>query len=421
MTDPPQDLIAEKSVLGCMLMSAAAIPEVLEVAKADDFYRPAHATIFRVIVDLYTGGLVADATTVAAQLQEHGQLTKIGGAPYLLELLQTAPTADAGAQYARIVVDMATRRRLEQFGVRCQQLAHTGDADDIDEVIAQAEAFLREIRIPREKATVFSDLVLDWNTWIEADPTADVIPTPWSRLNELLSGGIHKQKLVVVGGRPAQGKSLSVLNIAAHAAENDKSVIIFSLEMPRNEVASRLLAAGAEVSFQQIIRRKLRQETALAIHNYAAQNAGMKLYCIDKPSLTVEQISAHCRAVEDLDLVVIDYAQLVKGSDTKLRRNEQVAHVSRTLKTLAKDMHIAVVLAAQLNRQLVDPKTGKARIPVLTDLGESSALEADADSVIFLHRPEPDEGNIDIIVSKNRSGLTGTVGLTFMGGQARLG
>lgn len=421
--DPPQDLAAESSILGAMLMSPQAITDVMDMMRAEDFYRPVHATIFQTIVDLYGGGEAVDAVLVAAELDRRGKLRNIGGAPYLYDLLKTCPTAVNAVSYARIVVDKARLRRLIQFGVRCQQLGYSesGDSDDVDSVISQAEAFLREVSKPKEKAVSFSDLVLEWNAWVECDATEDIIQTPWYKVNEILGGGLYKSKLYVVAGRPGQGKSISALNILALAAEQGRRSLIFSLEMPRNEVASRLLAAGAQVSFQQLIRRDMRQDTADRVKHYAAQNAGMPLHCVDKAGLTVEQIMAQCRAIKDLELVVIDYAQLVGATDKRAKRNEQVAHVSRTLKVLAKDLNVVVVLAAQQNRQSVDPKTGKSRHPTLIDLGESGALEADADAVLFLHRPDNDDGTVDIVVAKHRSGLTGIVPLIFNGQQARLG
>lgn len=420
MTDPPQDLLAEQSTLGSMMLAAGVIPTVVEMLKAEDFYRPAHESIFTAIVDLFTMGEPVDAVTVAAELDRRGKLRKIGGAPYLLELIQQVPTAASASSYAQIVAEKAVRRRLEIFGTRCQQLAHAGDSDEVEAVIAQAEEFLREVRQPKERdAMAFSDLVLDWNTWVETGATDDVIPTPWYKVNEMLGGGLYKSRVYVFAGRPGQGKSISVLNVAALAAEQHRSVMIFSLEMPRKEVTSRLLASGAQVSFQQVIRREMRQDTTDRIKHYAATNNGMHLYCVDRV-LTVEQMVAHCRAIKDLDLVVIDYAQLVRATDRRIKRHEQIAHVTRTVKVLAKELNVAVALAAQQNRQSVDPKTGKTRVPVLSDLGESGALEADADAVLFLHRPDDDDGTVDIVIAKNRSGLTGIVPLVFVGQQARL-
>jgi replicative DNA helicase len=409
------------STLGAMLISSSAISEIVAEVKPEDFYRPAHEAIFRAIADLFSGGQAVDAVTVAAELEGRSKARIIGGAPYLLTLQQSCPTAVNGASYARIVAEKATRRRLLAFGVRCQELAHKGDAEDIDTVIAQAEQFLKEVNLPKEKTLSFHDLYREWNDWLESDIADDLIPTPWYKVNEILSGGLYKSRLYVFAGRPGQGKSISALNIAAHAAHHDKSAIVFSLEMPKNEVMSRLLASGAEVSFQQIIRRQVKQETSQRIEEYYSRNAGMRFYCVDKPNLTVEQIAAECRAIKDLDMVVIDYAQLVKATDRRAKRNEQVAHVTRTLKTLAKELHVVVVLAAQMNRQSVDPKTGKARLPVLSDLGESGALEADADAVLFLHRPEEEDGTVDIVIAKNRSGMAGVVPLMFVGHQARLG
>lgn len=405
-----------------MLMSTEVISEVVKILKPEDFYRPSHECIFRAIVDLFTAGDPVDAVTTVAELERRGKLRNIGGAPYLLDLLQTCPTPDSGSYYARIVSERAVRRRLLVFGNRCQELAHAGDDDDIDAVLAQAEQFLKEVNQPRERAMSFSDLVDEWNEWVASDLTEDTIATPWHKVNEILSGGCHKGRLYIFAGRPGQGKSVSTLNIAEHATRvQDKTAIVFSLEMPKTEVMSRLLSSGAEVNFQQIIRRQMRQESSERIYDYYKQHLGMKLYVEDRSTLTVEQIAAQARSIKGLDMVVVDYAGLVKPTDKRAKRNEQVAHVSRTLKILAKELHVAVVLAAQLNRQGSDPKTGKARVPVLADLGESGALEADADAVLFLHRHEPDDGMVDIVIAKNRSGMTGLVPLIFHGNQARLG
>lgn len=402
------------------MSSTKALSEIVEILKADDFYRPNHGTIFTAIVDLFSAGHPVDPQTVAIELDKRCKLVNIGGAAYLLTLMESCPTAVNGGYYARAVADKAVRRRLLAFGFRCQELAYAGDDDDIDAVIAQAEQFLKQVNSPKERALTFSDLIKEWNAWVDDEP--DIILTPWVKVNEILSGGLHKGKLYIFAGRPGQGKSISALNIVGDACtRQDKSAIVFSLEMPKTEVMSRLLASGANVNFQQLIRRDMRPETIERIQNYYKQNLNMRLYVEDRSTLTVEQIAARSRSITDLDMVVVDYAGLVRASDRKAKRNEQVAHVSRTLKVLAKEMDVAVVLAAQLNRQSIDPKTGKARIPVLADLGESGALEADADAVLFLHRPEPDDGTVDVVIAKNRSGMTGVVSLIFFGGQARMG
>lgn len=405
-----------------MMISTQIIPDILDVVKPEDFYLPSHNAIFKAIADLFGGGEPIDAVTVGALLEGRGKLQNIGGGAYLFDLTQTPPTAAAAAHYATIVANKAKLRKLIQFGARCQHLGNSDvdSTEEVESVIAEAEAFLREVRQPREKALGFSDLVAEWREWADADATGDTIQTPWHKVNQILSGGLHKGRSYILAGRPGQGKSISALNIAALAAESGKTVMIFSLEMPRTEVASRLLAAGAQVNFQQIITRQMRQDTEDRIRHYASSHAGMRLYCVDRANLTVEQIIAQCRAVQDLDLVVVDYAQLVAASDKRLKRNLQVAHISRSLKVLAKEMNVVVVLAAQLNRQNIDVKTGKARRPTLVDLGESGSLEADADAVLFLHRPDDDDGTVDIVVEKNRSGLTGIVPLIFMGQQARL-
>ena len=416
---PPQDLLAEQATIGAMMQSTKALTEIVDAVTEDDFYVMKHATIFSTIVDMYTAGHPVDAATVAIELDRRSKLRNIGGAPYLTDLIQSCPQPRSGAFYARAVAEKAVRRRLEMFGIRCQELAHTGQADDIDEVIGQAERFLKEVNAPKERVMSFSDLIDEWKEWVEDEP--DVILTPWTKVNEILSGGLHKGRLYIFAGRPGMGKSISALNIVGDACGRQmKSSIVFSLEMPKHEVMSRILAAGAEVNIQQIIRRNMRDETVERIKDYYKKNLDMKLYIEDRSNITVEQIVAQARAINDLDMVVVDYVGLVKASDKKAKRNEQIAHVSRTLKVLAKELNVAVVLAAQLNRQSIDPKTGKARIPVLADLGESGALEADADAVLFLHRPEPDDGTLDVVIAKNRSGMTGVVSLIFFGNQARM-
>lgn len=403
-----------------MMLSTEALSKVADILQPEDFYRPNHGVIYSAIVDLFLAGCPVDPTTVAIELDKRSKLLNVGGAAYLLDLIQSCPTAVSGDYYAKAVADKAVRRRLLAFGIRCQQLSHTGDDDDIGEVLAQAEKFLKEVHAPKKQLMSFSDLFDEWNAWVDEEP--DVIQTPWTKVNDILSGGLHKGRLYIFAGRPGQGKSVSALNIVSDACGRQmKSSIVFSLEMPKNEVMSRLLASGANVNFQQIIRRDMRTETVERIQNYYKQNLNMRLYVEDRSNITVEQIAAQSRAINDLDMVVVDYVGLVKASDKKAKRNEAIAHVSRTLKVLAKELDVAVVLAAQLNRQSIDPKTGKARIPVLADLGESGALEADADAVLFLHRPEPDDGTVDVVVAKNRSGMTGVVPLIFYGQQARMG
>lgn len=402
-----------------MMSSAKALAEIIEILKADDFYRPNHGTIYTAIVDLFAAGHPVDPQMVAIELDKRSKLVNVGGAPYLLDLMQSCPTAVSGAFYARAVADKAVRRRLLTFGVRCQQLAHTGEADDLDEVLAQTEAFLKQVNAPKDRVMGFHDLMGEWNTWIAEEP--DVILTPWHKVNEILSGGLHKGRLYIFAGRPGQGKSVSALNIVGDACGRQyKSGIVFSLEMPKHEVMSRLLASGANVNIQQLIRREMKPDTIERIQQYAKGHADMRLYVEDRSNITVEQIAAQARAIGDLDIVAVDYVGLVRASDRRAKRNEQIAHVSRTLKVLAKEMNVVVVLAAQLNRQGIDPKTGKARIPVLADLGESGALEADADAVLFLHRPEPDDGTVDVVIAKNRSGMTGVVPLIFIGQQSRM-
>jgi replicative DNA helicase len=245
-----------------------------------------------------------------------------------------------------------------------------------------------------------------------------MIPTPWWEVNSWLNGGLAKGRLVTIGGRPSVGKSLGGLNIAAFAAENGHPAIFFSLEMSRQEVTNRILACGTDVEMSDLIRRKLEREELDRISDYANRFNDMPLWVDDREKVTVEQIAARCRTFPNLEVAVVDYLQLVTASDSRVSREQQVAHISRSLKIMARGLDIAVVVAAQLNRGPV--KDGKPRDPTIADLRESGAVEQDSDQVLLLHRPDDDEAAVRLICGKNRVGRTGSVDLHFEGRFARL-
>jgi replicative DNA helicase len=255
-----------------------------------------------------------------------------------------------------------------------------------------------------------------WKSWDGNDVA--VIPTPWWEVNSWLNGGLAKGRLVTIGGRPSVGKSLGGLNIAAFAAENGHPAIFFSLEMSRQEVTNRILACGTDVEMSDLIRRKLEREELDRISDYANRFNDMPLWVDDREKVTVEQIAARCRTVPNLEVAVVDYLQLVTASDSRVSREQQVAHISRSLKIMARGLDIAVVVAAQLNRGPV--KDGKPRDPTIADLRESGAVEQDSDQVLLLHRPDDDEAAVRLICGKNRVGRTGSVDLHFEGRFARL-
>lgn len=412
---PPQDEFAEKALLGAMLLDPKTIPKAIDIVDVDDFWFPKHQLIYRAITDSYSGGGVLDPVAVSMRLESDGVLRKAGGAEYLVELTQTVPIASNVKLYAEAVLEKARLRRLGELGVRLQQLSMT-EGYGSTEVIAEAQQFFRTVDRPDTNAANFADLVAEWREW--SGRSDDVIPTPWGEANSWLNGGLAKGRLVTIGGRPSVGKSLGGLNIAAHAAENNHPAIFFSLEMGKPEVATRVLAAGGSADMGELVRRQISATNFQKINEYATRFASMPLWVDDRERVSVEQISAKCRQIPGLQLAVIDYLQLVKPSDSRVSREQQVAHISRSLKIMARELDIAVVVAAQLNRGPV--KDGKPREPTIADLRESGAVEQDSDQVLLLHRDSDDDGVVKLICGKNRVGKTGEADLVFEGRYARL-
>jgi replicative DNA helicase len=413
--EPPQDLIAEQSTLGACLISRDAIDAVAGAVRPEDFYKPAHVLIYQAILDLVAVGEPADPVTLLAELRKRGHVRRSGGAPYLHELTQAPPTAVNAAQYAGIVADRARQRKLIELGERYKQLGYTPatTTEEVDSLIAQAEGFFHELREPPKGAIPLSELIEGWRSWV-ATPE-DVIATPWGELNEYLGGGLRRGKCYLIGGRPGAGKSLCGLNMALQAAEDGLSALVFSMEMKRSEIASRILAAGAWAEYGEIFRRSMTADTWSRVEEYIDQRQHMTLEVVDKSSVTVEEISATIRARQP-DIAVIDYLQLITMTAGDSRR-EKIDHVSRTLKITAGDSNTALVVASQLNRA---PTTG-GRVPTIADLRESGGQEADADVVMLLHRPANDDAAVQMHIGKNRDGRQGTIEFVWRGNLARIG
>lgn len=411
----PSDELAEKSVLGALLLEPKFIPDVIDVVDGDDFFYPKHQFIYSAIIDCYSSGGVLDPVSVSKELESRGQLRKVGGGEYLFDLLQMVPMASNAKLYAETVLEKARLRRLAEVGVRLQQLAVVEGYDSSD-LIAEAQTFFRGVDTPDGSAAKFSQLVESWQTWDAT--TDDVISTPWPEVNSWLNGGLAKGRLVTIGGRPSVGKSLGGLNIAAHAAENGNPAIFFSLEMSKEEVTTRILSCGGSADMGELIRRQISADNLSRIAQYATRYSDMPLWVDDRERITVEQIAAKCRSIPGLKLAVVDYLQLVRASDSRVSREQQVAHISRSLKIMARELGIAVVVAAQLNRGPV--KEGRPREPTIADLRESGAVEQDSDQVLLLHREDGNEGSVRLICGKNRVGRTGHADLLFEGRYARL-
>lgn len=412
---PPQDERAEKAVLGSMLLSAQAVSDVAEVLTAEDFYRGAHAEVFKAALAVAQAGEPVDAVTLGDELQKRGLLAKVGGAPYLLTLVQDVPTAANASYYADIVAGKALQRRVVEAGQRLTQFGYAG-ADEADDLVDRARAEVDKLVGTRGASDVFelSELIPAHLDELQ-QPIKPGYPTGFVDLDTILGGGFHPGTLTVVGARPGLGKSILALRFAAHVASKGFGSMVFSLEMSRSELMGRFFAAEARVELSNLHQHHLSDDDWRRVNEAAARAREWPLAVSDSPRIGVTGIASQARdrtrTVRGLALVVVDYLQLVAPADAKASREQQIAGISRGLKLLARELQVPVVAAAQVNR---GPEQRSDRKPVLSDLRESGAIEADADTVLLLHDNPGDktkDGKLEVIVAKNRHGPKGSVEL----------
>ena len=427
---PPQDIAAEQSVLGAMLLSKDAIADVVELLHGQDFYRPAHETVYDTILDLYGRGEPADAVTLSAELQKRGDLTRVGGAPYVHTLVAGVPTAANAAYYAEIVRERAILRRLVEAGTRIVQMGYGGEGD-IDMVVdrAQAEVFGVSERRTAEDYLPLSEVLEGTLDEIEAisahDGSLVGVPTGFADL-DALTNGLHPGQLVIVAARPAIGKSTLALDIARAASlHHGLASVVVSLEMGRNEITRRMLAAEAKVPLHHMRSGSMTDQDWDRIARTTGTVSNAPLFIDDSPNMTMMEIRAKCRRLKQrhgLRLIVLDYLQLMSSGKRVESRQVEVSEFSRSLKLLAKELDVPVVALSQLNR---GPEQRTDKRPMLSDLRESGSLEQDADMVVLLHREDayekesPRAGEADFIVAKHRNGPTGTITVAFQGHYSR--
>ncbi|SYZ34115.1 Replicative DNA helicase [Propionibacterium australiense] len=427
---PPQDVEAEKSVLGAMLLSKDAIADVTEELRADDFYRPNHEAIFNAIIELYGHGEPADAVTVAAQLEKTGELERVGGRVYLIDLMQSVSIAANAGHYAQIVHDKATLRRLVEASMKISQLGYqgAGDVPDIVDAAQQAIYEVSDINTSDDYQSL-KDLLEPTIDEMEAiqshDDAMSGVPTGFAELDEL-TNGLHAGQMVIVAARPAVGKSTLALDLARSAAvKNGLTTVYFSLEMGKTELVMRLLSAEAGVPLNHIRNGKMSEDDWQQIVRKTGHVQEAPLFIDDSPNLTMMEIRSKARRLRqrnDLRLVIIDYLQLMSSGRKVESRQLEVSEFSRQIKLLAKELQIPVIALCQLNR---GPEQRNDKRPMLSDLRESGSLEQDADVVILLHREDaydrdsPRAGEADFIVAKHRNGPTATVTTAFQGHYSR--
>ena len=419
---------AEQSILGGILLHNQAINQVLEILSLDDFYNEAHRKIFAAILDLSERNEPSDLITLSNALKDKKQLDQIGGLAYLSSLVDNVSSAANIAYYSKIVKQKAILRRL--IGTATEILDKSyGSGSDIDSVLDEAEHAIFEIAQSKIRPAFYplKEIIKENFKTIEKlyekKELITGVASGFEKLDEL-TAGLQKSDLIVIAGRPSMGKTAFALNIAQHAAiQEGVPVAIFSLEMAKEQLAMRLLSSEARVDSQRLRKGFLGETDWPKLTTAAGSLSDALIFIDDTPAITALEMKAKARrlkAEHGLGLLILDYLQLMRGSDsTRDSREQEISEISRSLKALAKELSIPVIALSQLNRKVEDRTN---RRPQMADLRESGAIEQDADVIIFLYRDEvynksednPEKGIAEVIIGKQRNGPVGTIKVAFL-------
>jgi len=422
---PPQNLEAETSVLGAVLLENEALNRLLEILREDDFYREAHRRIFSAILHLYEHSEPVDLITLSEVLKTRGELDSVGGVEYLNSLVNGVPTAANITYYAKIIKEKAILRKLINRATEIVSQSYS-NSGDVDEFIDQAERAIFEISEDRVRPSFYpiKDLIKSSFKTIERlyekRQLITGVPTGFQRLDELTSG-LQPSDLIIIAGRPSMGKTALALNIAHHASvEATIPAAIFSLEMSKEQLALRMLCSEAKVDAHRLRGGFLSEADWPKLTRAAGSLSEAPLFIDDTPGLSALEMRAKSRRLKiehNLGLVIVDYLQLMRGRASADSREQEISDISRSLKALAKELAIPVIALSQLNRRVEE--RGDKR-PQLSDLRESGAIEQDADVILFLYREEvynkseENRGKAEIIIGKQRNGPTDKVDLAFL-------
>jgi replicative DNA helicase len=422
---PPQNLDAEQSVLGAILLDNHALNRALELLSPDDFYKEAHRRIFQAILDLYERNEAIDLVTLTETLRRRNDLEGVGGSAYLTELVNAVPTAANISHHAKIVHEKSLVRQLIRTTTEIATRGYES-TERIEELLDYAEQRIFGIADAKMQPTFHHvrEVVKESFELIERryeqKENVTGVPTGFAELDDL-TAGLHPGDLIIIAGRPGMGKTALALNIAQHAAiDKHKPVAVFSLEMAREQLVIRMLCAEARVDAHKLRSGYLGAADWPKLTAAAGRIADAPIFIDDTAALTVLELRAKARRLkrdQGLQMVIVDYLQLMRGRGEADTREQEISEISRSLKALAKEMRVPVIALSQLSRA-VESRT--ERRPQLSDLRESGAIEQDADLVMFVYRPEvygqTDENRnmAKIIVSKQRNGPTGDVDLVFL-------
>ncbi len=424
---PPQNLEAEQSILGSILLENSAINSALEFLSKDDFYSEAHRKIFRVMVELSDKNEPVDIITLSNALRDKNLLDSVGGTAYLASLVDNVPSAANAANYAKIAKEKAILRGL--IGSATEIITSCYDTGtDVDQILDRAEQSIFEISENKVRPAFhpIREIVKDSFRSIEdlysRKELITGVPTGFEKIDDLTSG-LQKSDLIIVAGRPSMGKTAFALNIAQFAAmESQTSVAIFSLEMSKEQLVFRMLASEAKVDSQRLRKGFLGETDWPKLTTAAGRLSEAPLFIDDTPAITVLEMKAKSRRLKadaGLGLIVVDYIQLMRAGGYRDNREQEISEISRSLKALAKELKVPVIALSQLNRKVEDRTN---RRPQMADLRESGAIEQDADVIAFIYRDEvynksddnPEKGIAEIIIGKQRNGPTGSVKLAFL-------
>ena len=424
---PPHDLEAEQAVIGSMLTDKDAVIAAVEVLREEDFYREDDRLIYQAILNLYNRAEPIDIITLKSELSSMGKLEAIGGLEYLAELPERVPTTANVDKYIKIVEEKSTLRALIRTANELITLGYD-PTQEVDDIMDSAEKRIFNVMQKKNQKgyTPMKDILVDSLAQLEElynrKQHITGVPTGFRDLDYKLAG-LHNSELILIAARPAMGKSAFALNIAANAAiRSNIPVVVFSLEMAKEQMGNRILASEAMVDSSKLQTGKLEDDDWSKLAAATGELSEAPIYIDDTPGISIMEIRAKCRKLKlekNIGLVIIDYLQLITPAGRKGgSREQEIAEISRSLKILAKEINVPVVALSQLSRAVEQRPDHK---PMLSDLRESGSIEQDADIVMFLHREEYynpetiEKKNItDIIVAKNRSGSIGSEELVWL-------
>ena len=424
---PPHDVEAEQAVLGSMLTDKDAVISAIEVLKEEDFYRTDNRAIYEAIINLYNRAEPIDIITVKAELESLGKIEQIGGLEYLASLPDKVPTTANVTKYIKIVEEKSTLRNLIKTANEIIELGYD-PTEDVSDIMEGAEKKIFNIMQNKDKQSYspIKDILVDSFTQLEElynrKQHITGVPSGFVEL-DYKTAGFHGSDLVLIAARPAMGKSAFALNIATNAAVRaNVPVVIFSLEMSKEQMTNRILCSEAMVDSNKVRTGKLEEEDWTNLAGSIGPLSEAEIYIDDTPGISVAEIRAKCRKLKlekNIGMVVIDYLQLVQGSNKRNgSREQEISEISRSLKILAKELNVPVIALSQLSRAVEQRPDHR---PMLSDLRESGAIEQDADIVMFLYRDDyynqdTEKKNVaEVIIAKHRGGSLGTVELLWLG------